>query len=740
MFGFIGKPVSRVVIEANGYVSGTERRFNYDHGAPNNNYKARYYFDDDNVNATKATTQALLDTVNVPYDGKPLVNLPNYSDAALSYTIAGGVFTPIGSKPSGFINFRRFTYGSSAALSPATRKVRQEFDWNGVTKFVLNGINPSTDASNNIKGVVNLNMRQFPNLRSCWIQGAYISSLTIQFNNPRLESVGLVAIANLSSLSAKIPASVKYIFIETIGTISNLSTLLQDAVGCEALYLSEPLSNNFALTGNITTQTISGTLDVSHMTNLKVFVIGFNNLMTNLVLPLTNTAWDYVHIQQLRPTAYAAFNTAFLDSVLSNANIRALIFHTNTVTYAKNFGNSEVAASLVALFLYGNKITGDFIVTDPRPNMRDLRLGMASSEQNVFANIDLSGFDNSDLVNLYLDGVQCADLQLPSSLPDLTTLEAYDNKLDIVTNPDLVTKLNGYTSLVNLLLSINENTDNAAQHAGQDSVNGLGADPDFSGLVNCTQLVLADCKITGTLTLPNINKLVNINVGFNSGLTTLANLSSHASLQVLRANRCTSLALSIGTSFTSLIDIRLNGTQVSTIDLSGKTTTSQIIAVWVEDSTTLTSVTMPNVSGRANMTNSHILTFKNCDALTIINNLNIVGMRQNATVNYGFNAYDCAVLDMTFPLGSNNFCPTTINLSDNAGLSVANLDATIMNLHTNRNNYDFFSHSTRILNIGGTTPAASGIYQAPAVPGSPASPKEALHELVNVKGWTITFN
>lgn len=98
---------------------------------------------------------------------------------------------------------------------------------------------------------------------------------------------------------------------------------------------------------------------------------------------------------------------------------------------------------------------------------------------------------------------------------------------------------------------------------------------------------------------------------------------------------------------------------------------------------------------------------------------------------------------MTFPFGTNNFCPGNISIQNNA-LSQPNVDATIENIYNNRG-ADWGS-GTKSLTISGTNATPSGTYQAPAgfvlgsSDGSPASAKEQAYVLVNNYDWQIVMN
>lgn len=743
MFGFLGKPYCKLIIEANGAVSGSNRDFITKMGAKVNNFPGRYFADFDNV-GSDPNQQFILSASIVSFDSLPKAQLPLTVLTAVGGISIGGVNYSLNhGKASLSTPSRGFRYTSNAVLSPATRKTLFELPFYFTTLIGL-GVDTNntgrTSASNSSMGSVTFNLAQFPELETFSINESFISTLVLKFNNPKLVNVSFQELTNISTLTAVLPSTVISLIFSEV-TQTSVSTLMQNCINVKSLMfggysgLIDTLANP--------TSTLTGTLDVSHMTDLREFLLPPNSGLTSIVLPSGKSNWEWVHINGMGATAAAAFSTTRIDEWLASSTIRAVVFQGNNKTWSRNFTESDIQTNMMALYLYGNSITGDFIIDVSRPNIIEIKLGIATTENNRMANIDVTGFNSGALKMLQIAGLECTNLLLPTTMANLTSLYAFDNKLDITTNTDLVTKINGYTALTDLRLG-NASALTGASSIGQVSTNGLGANPDFSGLVNMTFFSINSCKITGTLTLPNVNKLVSFVVSENTGLTAFANFLSHTGLTQLFTRNCSSLVFSITNVFTSIVQVVVDGSGITSIDLSGKTSLSLFTTFNVDNCTSLTSITFPTTTGRASFTNNISITGPNCSALTSMSNMdqiNWFGVTGTAINTFDFRS--CA-LNITFPLGANSFIPRTIRL-DNNGMNTTNVDATIDSMYTNKSKWSTYT-SLKSMNIAGTNAAATGTFQAPtgfvlgSNDGTPASQQEKLYVLVNNYGWNITAN
>lgn len=749
MFGFLGKPVCELIIESNGATLVSTRTFLTGYAYKRSEKRARYFFDWDNVNVVKANQQTLLSPPLVSYNGvvhaaPPVTGAGTSHQGRFGGNTGPNVLMNRGKsyRPSQ----RGFSYSSSAALSPATRKIRYDLHYYLLETIVIgapasNGSERSATSNSSI-GTLSINMTKFPELKHFRINETWISVLNIVSNNSKLESFDVTELPNLTTINGKIPKSVKIICLGELGTLTSIATLISECVNAETFMMG---IYSGQVNVNIVNQldALTGTLDISHMTLLKEVVL-CGGVLTGLNIPLGKTDWEWFHLHIFGATLGAAFNTVVLDNVLASPNLINFACVSTRITYAKTVTNSEIATTLKGWYSYGNSFTGNITINAARPALLDFRTGNNSTRAGIQLNshpvVNLTGLTDALIIDL--TGSNIEDLQLPVNTV-CNTLNLYDNKLDIVTNASLVSQVNAMTGLITLQFSNNNTT---GPVTGQVSTNGLGANPNFSGLVNLTTLQVGSCKITGTLTLPNVNKLILLQAKNNPGMTSILNIAAHApSLQTINVLDCNALVLNITSAFTSWTNILFSKTQSTSLDLSGKTTTTVVPNVYIQDNDVLTTITLPTVTGRCAMQNGgHNFDISSNDLLTSIVNLEFVSYAGTGGTCW-CNIYNNALLNQTIPLGTNSFLPTTIQLQNNA-LSSANINATIDSLYTNRNKW-VGNPLSKSLNIGGVgNGVATGTYQAPvgfvlgSNDGTPASQKEKIYVLVNNYGWTVTMN
>ena len=738
MFGFIGKQQGEIIVESNGLPS-TNRYFDVYFGseivsANQHNRLGFMLFDIENVSATKPdNTQK--DTLD-PYGIETSPRLVGTWNEASQ--IGNRLFDETYLNRNATV--RGWQYNGTSTLSPPTRKFKFVLPDPDVVEVI--SISPRTNnqgrtsTNNNGTGTLTLNLNLFRNLTSITLNEMWVD--TLNFNADlltKLEIVDLTELLNLSVLNGKIPSSVKKIKMGAITPLSNINDFISEAVNCEVVQLG-----HWAPTPNFlnTYDALTGNFDIAHMTNLKELALGSSSLSSISLPTLPANNWR-IFMMWLCNTLVASIADSDLDSVLGSSNLEFFGIHQSNRLWTKDFVDADISPSLIGLYLYSNRITGDLTITNPKTALKDLRLGISQSELNRFANIDLTGLNGGALTTLHLQGVECSNLTLPASLPNLTSIVAYDNKFDTVTNTDLITKINGYTSLTTLDFSSTGSI--LANVIGQNSTNGLG-DVDISGLVNLTIFYAGKCKIT-SLTLPNVNKLTNLEIGDNPALTGITNLNSHTGLIIFRALSCSGLTATIGSSFTALTDVRISKSLISSIDLSGKNTTSQLIAVVAENCPNLTTVTYPTTQARARYSNSNNCIINDNPLLTTL--VNFDQINYNSFGNNGVTITGNDILNVEFPFGINNFIPSIIAVNDNA-LDTSNVDGTLDNIFANKTKWSLYLNNSKSLNIGGTNSYATGLYEAPSgfiqgsADGTPTTAAEQIYVLVNNYAWTITFN
>lgn len=373
--------------------------------------------------------------------------------------------------------------------------------------------------------------------------------------------------------------------------------------------------------------------------------------------------------------------------------------------------------------------------------------------KNAIKNINISGATH--ITNIDVSNSLCSNLILPSHLTGCTVLNLGGNNLDTTVNTSLWNQITGMTNLTQLTLSTQGNSSNTpTAQQGQNSTNGFGNNRDFSSLTGLTQLWIQNSGFGGSLKVPAA--MTSFASGFNTitGITITGGVWSNATL----FNSIGDSNLNFDfTKLTSVQDLYFSqNSTVTKINLSGRTstnvwginTTSSRYVLLLKNNSALKSIIFPSSTSSIQLkvatSIGNTFDISNNPLLTGVTNLDKVNYVTLTTTGVRtFNANACA-LNMTFPIGVNNFLPSVINIQDN-GMSQANVNSTIDNMYSGRTKWNTTTVS-KSLNIAGTNAAASGTYQAPSGfvlgsnDGTPASQKEKLYVLVNNYAWTITYN
>lgn len=733
--GFLGTGEGNLDVESNGIVSGSTRVFYMSINTKRVfNNATRTFFDYDNVNVIKANQEVLgLGGGLITYTGKPKTLLGQYFPGPQSTSMAGGII-PVYLK-FGNADNRGFLYSSNSVLSPVTRKVRNEinfyetrnvFIWNAGLAGTI-----ATSASNAVVGNLEINSDKYPYVESVMISGGFLTNLNLRIDKPTLKYFVLRETAISGTLTGSLPSSLLTFAMHVVTGITSVSSLLANCVNLQSFFIGITVNNG---PGTSYSNPLTGTLDISHMTVLKELNISPISI-TSLILPTGKTDWSWYFITLMNTTVSAAFSTTSIDDALNSPNLIVFTFSQNAKTLTKNIGNSEIASTLLSFFIIQNSWSGTISITTAKPNVKNFYTGInatrTGTQLNSFPTVNITGL--TACVTIDLSGSDIADLTLPVNTV-CSTLVLMGNKLDIVTNTNLVAQINAMTALTTLQLSgVTASTAGTTPSNGQNSTNGLGANPVLSGLLNCSIIDASDCKMTGTLTVYNGAKLIRLLVAWNTGLTTITNLSAHATtITTLGAHGCSALTLNITSAYTKLQTININNTILTGLDLSAKSTTGSILLVATNCTGASITVTFPSNTLNAVCNPSFQMQNSNVATLVNVSNLSHLGVTGAAVNTFYFNGN---ALNMTFPFGDNNFYPNQILIQDN-GMSQANVDATLLKMFTNATQWNTYS-SAKTLNIAGTNAAPSGIYQFSA---TPSTGNEYKYYLVNTKGWTITSN
>ena len=737
MFGFKGSTQGNMEWDAAGVDSGIPRRMQFGLGAFEVDKVHAIIDFDANDDGAPPSYVALPDfpIVKLPLPALSILGDDLY-DKFQTLSVAGIIVLP----------YMYGEYPTDAPLSPVNRKQkyiinRPELVHTIGFQQILNN-QALTAASNAATGEINIEWGVFSNAKRFIINEAYITGITKSFPES-LEEIYIREATQLT-IAPKFPKNVENVYIPNLPAgdfLTNINTKLEDLTKLKKIYFTIPAP--YGTTYANSTTALSGDLDLSMTNVLEEVIVYLNNSLTSITLDPSLTGLTIFHAYSTSISG----STTFENVLDNNPNLTSYqiglnkIYNGVTPTWTRDFTNVDIKTNMVYFFINRGCVVGDVNFTDSKTNMRDFRLGdtlRSNAASNVHSVVNISGI--TEAVKIYLQGCSIDDLELPSNTA-CTYLGLYDNNLDIVTNPNLITDINAMTGLTELHLGVGSYINLPAY--GQTSTNGLGNNPSFSDLTNCKFIYLQYCKLTGTLTLPtSTNILQRLGIQSNTGLTTIANLDNHfTSLTTIYAEECSSLTLPSLSGLTNYNQILVTELQNTTINISGRTLTNGMNSaggnVVITDCSNLTTLILPpatanftivRVSGGFNVSNN--------TGLTTITNLD-----QSGQSEISFNAFNNA-LNITFPFNS-NFRPSVINIQDN-GMSVVNVDASINNLYAVRASY--VTLLVKSMNISGTNGAVTGTYQAPAgfvlgvSDGTPASAKEEIYVLVNNYDWTITYN
>lgn len=750
MFGFFGKPISTFTFTCPTILISSTRRTGQLVGTLRQFYTVDKYIVDPDVNSEGAPDTIRPGSSAIAYTAATERQFEStefsiLSDNPISMpSDIGGYQVRV--LPMAHNTTIRYAQWTSTTISPSTRTQRiTHHNPDLVSHIVTYGSNNlgRSATSTNMNGSNTINYAQFPNLRMLSLYENQITSITRKWP-AYLEGLCIDENFQLASITYKFPSSLKYLYMagSNGGWSSSLNTLLED---CDNLEMFRLFGGGPYPTAAEPSSGLPATLDFSHMTNLKEILVPQNNTLTTFTLPSGITTLTDFHVQSTGLNT-AAWRTQ-LDGILANCTgLKIFTIRDSQLTWTKTITDSTIPSGVVIFITQQNSITGDITITTSRPSMKYFYTGdntqRAGAQQNSHPNVNITGLTAATKIDL--SGCNIDSLILPVNT-SITHLYIWDNHLDSTVNTSLISQIAAMTSLTDLRVGIVGTSTLIANWYGQDSINGLGANLDMSALSSCQTMSFGKCGITGTFTVPNTASLISLYLAYNSGLTGITNLNSHAS--TLSTLVISGTAITTSTSSLTAISnyYGADNTAITTLDLSGRTATSTL-TVNSAGCTALTSVTMPTSQATCTIVSSGgtRLTFADCTSLTTITNLaNVTYQSLTGTASNVFYC-DNTAFNSAFPIGINNFLPTDIRV-DNNNMTGANVDGTINNLYLNRTKWNNYT-SSKSMDIAGTNAAAGGTYQAPSgfvlgvSDGTPASAKEQLYVLVNNYSWTMTYN
>src|SRR5690606_20776100 len=291
-----------------------------------------------------------------------------------------------------------------------------------------------------------INGAQFPNLESIGFFKTFHSKLTLLFNNPKFKHFSIALNPNLTTINGVLPPSTESAYIGDVPITSSCARW-SEAVNIKGLAFAS-YAGSIDINIVSANTTLIGDLDISHIVELREFIMHGESSLDEILLP-SKSDWTWFHLSSCPGIIIS--NTT-LNEILASPNLIAFVFFNNNKSWSRNFTASDISDDCTGFYIDRNQITGTFIIDSPKPNLRALVLGDTVTEQNVFDEINLIGLDGSDIEQLYISGVQCEDLELPDSLPKILAFRAFDNKLDVTINTNLIDQINAMVTATEVRL------------------------------------------------------------------------------------------------------------------------------------------------------------------------------------------------------------------------------------------------------------------------------------------------
>jgi hypothetical protein len=466
---------------------------------------------------------------------------------------------------------------------------------------------------------------------------------------------------------------------------------------------------------------INGNLNLSFMPNLKRLQIS-STILTGLSLNLATNSMETLILR----SCFGLNDTDF-NYVLNNWKNSSKRKFLNVIDCRKNFEidytDSNTNSDFLGTMIYRNFTTGSIDLQDSYPSAFLFKIGdfsqILDGTRNTFTDVNVSGITN--VTDLDLSNSRIEQLILPSSTVT-TILKVGGNKLDVVNQPTLINEFSKLTNLTTLYLSSATTIGNGLladfQYSGQDSVNGFGNNPNFSGCTKLTNFWAKACKMSGSLDLSgSASTLQNIIVTTNN-LNDISGSVNYTNLRGFYGSWNSNLDINFS-RFPTLQAFQMIATGQSHIDLSGRTNTtngwiqSGIVAI---NNPNLTTITFPSTTGAfrfpVNTTvnlqmygNPLLSTITNWENITFDNNPNFRRDIQIQVQNTQIKS---------IPISSLVLPPYYLDIS-NCGLTTSEIDTIVNDIFNRRADYDNFiiSFGRFFISTGNNQPI-TGTLQAPA--------------------------
>lgn len=745
-FGFFGKQVSAAEHTHGGVLlSATRRMYHIDTvGFPivPDTTRVTVFQPVDPAQTPLLDTMSLISTTEVPYAQNDFrishSNLINEEINGAVFSHGVYVYGPITSRRRGFYR------NDVTSVGRTLREVYTRPEFVRVYGRISGGTAPAN--------IANYTVPFFPNLHTFFwaptvlhpavLKGRFQENLTTFYWDT--DSV-------LTNIETPLPTNLKNLFLQVNNNTlrNNINTILSKAQ-LEYCFLMDVNQSNLIEDNGTSTSSalnVSGTL-ILPSTRLKGFAVRALAL-TNITYAVST--FRYVYIK----TCTSLNATTFLNIFNAwCASTEQQIFCSLDSNIAVSRSLSASDFSTATQFAIGNnRFTGSINILTPISVTRFMvgdnttPMAVATTKHN-FANVDISGMTTSTHIDL--SNCQIQNLTLPSTAGAVVNLYLGGNKLDIVNDPLLWSKILAFAvNATRIYFSTGTSVDSGVE-VGQNSTNGLGSNLDFSGFPNLGACLVNSCKVGGVVKLGPV--MTGLYVRDNP--VTGVDGTGPVTLAAIRAGLCPNFYFDwTRCTINDLVLIEQTSSTVQTVvDLRIKTGTNPWIGIVAASMPNLTTINLPTTTAKgvitvSNTVNSGGIIVSSNPLLTTLTDLDKISWSTltHASVGRGFSVGNNSSLNMVFPIGVNNFLPTGITLFGLTSITRANLEATVNNHYTNRAKWNT-TLVARAVNMGGSTPAVTGIYRAPAGfvlgsnDGTPATPKEKLYVLANNYSWAFTFN
>jgi hypothetical protein len=577
-----------------------------------------------------------------------------------------------------------------------------------------------------------INVSAFINAKTCYLgqvpgasgPGSADSIKGIKGRFTRLKDLYVVPFSifnfiQFNTIEYKFPPTLERLEIRANGIASVLNDRITECVNLkEAIFVTSntdfQVSPYTFYTFNTNCMVLTGTMSFAHCPLLEVIAIRLGTL-TSIVFH-ASSVFKFFQINSTTTITASELRTA-IDLALASSVLAKFYCNDDNLTWTRSLVNADIASSLVHFYFWGNIITGSITITTAKATLTEFKIGnntvsLAAASKNDFATVSITGITAA--VTIDLSNSKISNLTLPVNTT-VQNLYLGGNKLDVSTNPSLISQIQAMTNL-RILWTVTGSQGFVGIEDGQNSTNGLGANVDLSALTLLTTFFGNKSVLSGSLKLPT--SIIDVSLAANN-LSSIA-AGTISSLRFLIVDNNASFVFDF-TRVPVLQGVSAKNCAIVTVDFSSRTST----LLWVgtnsflngpmnfDGCTVLTAVTFPTTQARSVMTVflASTITFRGCTVLATMTNIeNINYDTLTATGTRQFFADACA-LNIDFKFGTNNWLPTEILIQNNS-MSNANVNLNINNIYTNRRKWDT-TVAAKSMNIAGTNAAPSGTFVAP---------------------------